>query len=96
MMAYLPKQTSQQKNVYSSQALLKKTWPVPTKTLSSHVSTLLADTVFARISLPVSLGEGGPFSPSMATGTLGHPWPAAALVAHMLPESMELKVILSD
>ncbi|WP_298198603.1 hypothetical protein, partial [Desulfosporosinus sp.] len=22
------------------------------------------------------IGAGGPFSPSLATGTLGHPWPA--------------------
>ena len=33
--------------------------------------SLLADTVFARVRLLVSLSEGGPFSPSMATGTLG-------------------------
>jgi len=36
------------------------------------------DTVFARVRLLLSLSEGGPFSPSLASGTLGHPWPAAA------------------
>ncbi|MDI6878432.1 MAG: hypothetical protein QMD16_03560 [Desulfitobacteriaceae bacterium] len=31
-------------------------------------------------------GEGGRFTPSMASATLGHPWPSEAEVALMPPE----------
>jgi len=46
---------------------IKKTWLAPTKTLSSHVISLLADTVFARISQSVSRRHRRPLSCAYTT-----------------------------